>query len=376
MKKFRLFYLCILALFAAFFFYSCVTESGIQFPEQTNEDANILHSQNAANSTNFSNSQLLIVPIPFYDNMFHFPDEERFQSVKEEIAEKSEEYKDYFIWRDLNFSSFDQITKITNEVTDTMTEAQINLLLTQYNVVPNAENEVDFKFNMLYKNLLLNLDGFVSIGQNLVAFTNEDMSYYSSKEHYDLCKKGKSLPLKIHYFGNKNDSSRFPESKCSGNCRQTFDPSWSCSPRRLRGTVEIELAAYNSSGNTPGFPGQSCAVIYECEVETTWLKRIGYIWWAHKANRVDVSIDWGIWNQRGGTRFECVDGLISRFLLNKSSVSIFRTITCESNLNSGRESCASGYDYSSYGILKGIGGHSGTENGNCGGFRSCSSNCI
>ncbi|MBK7522906.1 MAG: hypothetical protein IPI53_01655 [Saprospiraceae bacterium] len=158
--------------------------------------------------------------------MFHFPTEESFNAVKAEIGEKSEEYKDYFIWRDLNFSSFDQITKITNEVTEDMTETQVNQLLTQYNVLPNEENEVDYKFNLLYKNLLLNLDGLVSIGTNIVAFTNISKSYFSSITHYTNFVKGKSKPLKVIQLNYDDLGSRV--TLCSRKCRTDFDKGDGC----------------------------------------------------------------------------------------------------------------------------------------------------
>ncbi|MFZ1704284.1 MAG: hypothetical protein WAT79_08050 [Saprospiraceae bacterium] len=275
---------------------------------------------------------------------------------------------EYFIWRNLDFSSFDKITNITNQVIDTMTESEVTQLLEQYQVTPNEENEVDCKFNMLYKNLLLNLNGFVLIDQSLVAFTDEDMSYYSSREHYNLCKKGKSLPIKVHKFKDENLSSRFPLSKCSGSCRQTFDPGNWCQDRRLRGTIEIELEAFSNTGN--------CMVIYEAEAETTWFKRIGYVWWKRKADRVTVSMDWGIFNSRGGVQIDCYDTspIISR--LNASNINVSGIIRCTSDLIPPREACADAYDYNQYGIIKGLSNHFGMESGNCGGTRTCSTNCI
>ncbi len=360
MKKLRLFVLCILALFVAISYYSCVTESGNQFQEQTNEDANIQQTQNVANSPDFSNSQLLIVPIPFYDNMFHFPTEESFNAVKAEIGEKSEEYKDYFIWRDLNFSSFDQITKITNEVTEDMTETQVNQLLTQYNVLPNEENEVDYKFNLLYKNLLLNLDGLVSIGTNIVAFTNISKSYFSSITHYTNFVKGKSKPLKVIQLNYDDLGSRV--TLCSRKCRTDFDKGDGCRWRRLRGSIEIELNSWEWE--------PKCTNTWWVEGESAWFKRVSYIWWRNKANRLSVSLDCGFFNKRGGSQNECFDNSTAT-QQNSSGVIDALVVSCDSPLIKDQQFCDNYLTATISWIKRGNSSHSGYENGTCGGTANC-----
>jgi hypothetical protein len=358
MKKFKFLFLSLLVFVSIVFVFSCV-------PEDLKKSTNLINDEISSSKSPNSSNETSEFPIPFADSMFHFPDEQSFQAVKEEIRQKREEYKEYFIWRDLNFSSFDQITKITSEVTDSMTETQVNQLLTQYNVTPNNENEVYYKFNMLYKNLLLNLNGFITIGQYFVVYRDEDMSYYNSKEHFNLCQKGKSFPVKVHKFRDEKTGSRFPQLKCSGTCRQTFDPGRNCQDRRLRGTIEMELEAFNNTGD--------CKVLFEAEAETAWFKKVAYIWWLHKADRLYVEMDLGIFNDRGSSYQECFKN-VPLTATNRSSLGVSDVIFCSSPLSPPKLACSDAYDYD-YGFIKGIGIHSGTENGNCGGTRNCNSNC-
>lgn len=164
-----------------------------------------------------------------------------------------------------------------------MTETQVNQLLTQYNVLPNEENEVDYKFNLLYKNLLLNLDGLVSIGTNIVAFTNISKSYFSSITHYTNFVKGKSKPLKVIQLNYDDLGSRV--TLCSRKCRTDFDKGDGCRWRRLRGSIEIELNSWEWE--------PKCTNTWWVEGESAWFKRVSYIWWRNKANRLSVSLDCG-----------------------------------------------------------------------------------
>ncbi|HEB61517.1 MAG TPA: hypothetical protein ENI82_00040, partial [Bacteroidetes bacterium] len=106
----------VLLVFSVFLIISCRKEGKIQevtfnSTEYNDEPSDKVYKEQIAVS-DFANSDLLIVTIPFYNNMFHFPNIESFYAVKEEIHQKRDEYQDYFIWRDLNFSSFDKVSKV------------------------------------------------------------------------------------------------------------------------------------------------------------------------------------------------------------------------------------------------------------------------
>jgi hypothetical protein len=347
---------------------SCNKDEGRN--NNTSSSANIGKSDFSTSTPqtfNPSNSQLLIVPIPFYDNMFHFPNMASFNAVKKEISEKPEEYKAYFIWRDLNFSSFDKVTKASELISDDISESEMNLVLQQFNITVNEENEVAYKYNLLYKNLILNNLGLVEIGSQLAQFDNGYMYLFNTMNQFELFLEGRAEPeasLKLNMYASTT-YNRSQNVSCG--CRSSIDlgGGLKCLDRRVKGTIEVEQNGFtNNTNGTPPFGG--CNVTYDCEGSTVFQKKVFGIWWNTSADQVKVTVEWCIFNNRGGNDENiCCDGPVSRSLSNNSNVQIFRTIDCGGNWSPGRPPCTDERDPLTNGVRSAVGIHTAKKAGKC-----------
>lgn len=379
MRNFKIF-LAVFIGFAAFAIVSsCNKDEGKS--SKVNLEANKVNENNltASYTGNPSNTQLLIVPIPFYNNMFHFPSMASFNAVKTEISEKPEEYKAYFTWRDLNFSSFDKVNNATAMISDNTSESQMNSVIQQFNLNVNSENEVSYKFNLLYKNLLLNNLGLVEIGSQLAQFNNGYMYLFSTMNQFESFLEGRAEPaasVKLNMYASTSyNRSQFVTCGCSSVI--DLGGGLKCLDRRVKGTIEVEQNGFsnNTSGSAP-FGG--CNVTYDCEGSSVFQKKVFGIWWNQSADQIKVTVTWSIFNNRGGNDENvCSDGPASRSLTNNSNVQIFRTLSCDGNWSPGRGPCKDERDPLTNGVRSAVGIHTAKQAGKCNSLNlTCTSNCI
>jgi hypothetical protein len=303
--------------------------------------------------------------------MFHFPSLASFNAVKDEISIKIEEYKEYFIWRNLNFSSFDKVTLATNLITEDINLLSMNNIIQQFQLVPNSENEIDYKYEMMYKNFLLNTDGLVEINGEIAQFSSNSINYFRNIEHYQEFVNNKSTPIRIFNLNKQSSNSyntRATEASCT--CRKSFDngAGLKCLDRRVKGCLEIEFYAYDEENSF-------CMVEYDMEASTRFYKKVLGIWWKYKADVITVTADFSVINRRGGIENNiCFLGPKSKSENNKSEVCLPKTLRCEAILFKDNR-CLDEDD--NHDINSGDSSHSAVKAGECNGSVLCNiSNCI
>jgi hypothetical protein len=338
---------------------------------------------NQENQTVFSKkakSGLLIEPIPFYNKMFHFPNMASFNAVKKEITERAEDYKSYFKDKNLNFSSFDKITKVSEQISEGISEDKMMSIIKQYNININKENEVSFKYNLLYKNLLLNDLGLVEIGSQIVQFENGYMYSFKNLEHFELFLNGREKPLESVKLSKYTSSSYERSLFASCGCTSAIDlgGGLKCLDRRVKGTIEIEQNGF-SDNTVLASPFGGCSVTYDMEASSVFQKKVFGIWWNQSADQIKVTTTWSIFNNRGSNDENvCSDPTMTHSLSNNSNVQLFRVLFCDGNWSPGRGPCKDALDPLTNGVLSAISTHTASQAGKCNSLNlTCTTpNCI